>query len=56
MDVDADISAQEEQALRESCTRSLHWHGARLPADLLRELPEDIVPDRYGEGGVVAEL
>jgi len=56
VDVDADISAQEEQALRESCTRSLHWHGARLPADLLRELPEDIVPDRYGEGGVVAEL
>jgi threonine aldolase len=46
----------EVAALRESCTRFLHWHGARGPAELLAELPADIEPDRYGEGGVVAEL
>jgi threonine aldolase len=26
------------------------------PADLLASIPADTVPDRYGDGGVVAEL
>ena len=45
-----------DPALRDTCTRFLHWHGRRTPADLLAELPDDIVGDRYGEGGVVAAL
>jgi Beta-eliminating lyase len=45
-----------EVALRASCTRSLSWHGNRRPADLLAELPDDIAPDRYGDGGAVTEL
>ncbi|MCF6509488.1 threonine aldolase [Blastococcus sp. MG754426] len=43
-------------ALREGCTRSLTGHGAWRPADLLATVPADAAPDRYGEGGVVAEL
>jgi threonine aldolase len=43
-------------ALRAACTTSLHGHGPRPPAELLAELPDDIAPDRYGKGGVVAEL
>jgi threonine aldolase len=54
--VEPDLSPQEEQALRESCTRFLYGHGVKLPADLLAELPDAIAPDRYGDGGVVAEL
>ncbi|MDP9341994.1 MAG: beta-eliminating lyase-related protein [Actinomycetota bacterium] len=54
--METDLSAQEEQALRASCTRFLYGHGFRSPADLLSELPDEIAPDRYGEGGVVAEL
>lgn len=46
----------DENALRAACTRSLSWHGNRRPADLLAELPDDVAPDRYGDGGVVAEL
>ena len=46
----------DEVTLRASCTRSLSWHGNRRPADLLAELPDDIAPDRYGDGGAVTEL
>jgi threonine aldolase len=46
----------DEVALRASCARSLSWHGNRRPADLLAELPDDIAPDRYGDGGAVTEL
>ena len=49
-------TAVDDDALRATCTRFLSWHGYRRPADLLAELPEDIVPDRYGDGGAVAEL
>jgi threonine aldolase len=45
--------------LRTSCTRHLCGHGRRLPADVLAEVRDvigDVAPDRYGEGGVVAEL
>ena len=43
-------------ALRDSCTRFLHWHGPVRAADLLATVPAESVTDRYGEGGVVAEL
>ncbi len=46
---------REEERLRDACTRSLHY-GRRTPSDLLGELPDGIAPDRYGHGGVVAEL
>jgi threonine aldolase len=43
-------------AVRDTCTRFLHLHGNRRPAELLADIPADVAPDRYGEGGVVAEL
>lgn len=46
----------ELERIRASCTRWLAWHGNRSAADMLAELPPDIEPDRYGEGGVVEEL
>lgn len=50
-------AAEEEiDRLRRACTRFLGGHGDRSPAALLAELPEDIEPDRYGDGGVVEEL
>jgi threonine aldolase len=51
-----ELETVDEDALRNACTRSLSWHGNRRPADLLAELPQDIAADRYGDGGVVAEL
>src|SRR5690242_6954313 len=45
-----------EQALRDQCTVFLTGHGPVRPADLLASIPADTVPDRYGDGGVVAEL
>ena len=45
--------------LRASCARTLNVHGRRTPADQAAEVREvlgDVEPDRYGEGGVVAEL
>ena len=44
-----------EQALRDQCTVFLTGHGPVRPADLLASIPADTVPDRYGDGGVVAE-
>jgi len=46
----------ERAALRDQCTRFLHGHGPVRAADLLGTVPADTVPDRYGDGGVVAEL
>jgi threonine aldolase len=48
---DSDISA-----LRNRCTKFLHGHGPENAADLLPTIPADTEVDRYGEGGVVAEL
>src|ERR1700745_3393367 len=45
-----------EQPLRTQCTVFLPGHGPVRPADLLASIPADTVPDRYGDGGVVAEL
>ncbi|MGH8971088.1 MAG: beta-eliminating lyase-related protein, partial [Actinomycetes bacterium] len=45
--------------LRARCTRHLSGHGRRAPAEVLAEIAEEVgevSPDRYGAGGVVAEL
>ena len=47
---------QEQDALRDQCTVFLTNHGPVRAADLLASIPADTVPDRYGDGGVVAEL
>src|SRR5216684_3243909 len=46
----------DEQTLRDQCTAFLVGHGPVRAADLLAGIPADTVPDRYGDGGVVAEL
>jgi threonine aldolase len=52
----ADTGIPDITALRDSCTRFLHDHGPVRAADLLATIPPDTVPDRYGDGGAVAEL
>src|SRR6266567_1938134 len=42
--------------LRERCSHFLHGHGPVRAADLLATIPPDTRVDRYGDGGVVAEL
>lgn len=42
--------------LRSGCTRFVHGHGPVRVADLLATVSADTVVDRYGDGGVVAEL
>jgi threonine aldolase len=58
--VPADGPAQPtEDELRAACTRFLAWHGNRSTGDALAEIREvlgDVTTDRYGDGGVVAEL
>lgn len=56
LDAAATIADRDVEALRAACTRFLHWHGMRRPADLMAEIPPDTVADVYGEGGVVREL
>ncbi len=56
MPATTEISPDEQDALRAQCTRFLHGHGPIRPAELLAAIPADTVPDRYGDGGVVAEL
>ena len=51
-----DPAAADLAALRDQCTRFLHGHGPVRAADLLGTVPADTVPDRYGQGGVVAGL
>src|SRR5439155_13173389 len=51
-----DMDAAELDALRDRCTRFLNWHGPGRAAEMLADIPPDTVPDRYGDGGVVAEL
>ena len=43
-------------ALRDACTRFLHWHGPVRAADLLATVPADSAIDKYGQGGAVTEL
>src|SRR4051812_49492933 len=46
----------EIAARRASCTDTIAGNGLDRPADLLATIGDDVDPDRYGEGGVVAEL
>jgi len=51
-----ELSAAEEAALRDQCTRFLTGHGPVRAADLLASIPAGTEVDRYGDGGVVAGL
>lgn len=51
-----ELAAPDLTALRDQCTAFLTWHGPVTAAGLLATIPADTVPDRYGDGGVVAEL
>lgn len=44
------------RALRATCTRFLNGDGYVGPSEMLGRIPSDVVPDMYGEGGVVEEL
>jgi threonine aldolase len=44
------------RALRDACDRSLTGHGIPRAEELLSTVPPGTAVDRYGEGGVVAEL
>jgi threonine aldolase len=44
------------RALRDACTSALTGHGVQRAGDLLATIPPGTAVDRYGEGGVVAEL
>lgn len=43
-------------ALRAGCDRALNLHGPTRVVDLLATIPPGTAVDRYGDGGVVAEL
>jgi threonine aldolase len=51
-----ELSPAEQDALRDQCTRFLAGHGPVTAAGLLASIPAGTVADRYGAGGVVAEL
>ena len=44
------------RVLRTTCTRFVNGDGYVSPANLLGSIPPDVVPDSYGEGGVVRSL
>ena len=44
------------RALRDACGRALTGHGVQRADALLATIPPSTAVDRYGEGGVVAEL
>jgi threonine aldolase len=44
------------RALRDACDRALTGHGISRADDLLATIPPGTAVDRYGDGGVVAEL
>ena len=46
----------EQRELRDQCTVFLAGHGPVTAAGLLAGIPANTVADRYGSGGVVAEL
>jgi threonine aldolase len=47
---------EDLRALRDACERALTGHGIPWADDLLATIPPGTAVDRYGEGGVVAEL
>ena len=50
------VGVDDLEALRPGCTRALAGHGPTRAADLLATIAPDTAVDRYGDGGVVAEL
>jgi threonine aldolase len=52
----AELSPAEQADLRGQCTVFLAGHGPVSAAGLLASIPADTGVDRYGDGGVVAEL
>jgi threonine aldolase len=50
------MSLAEQRELLDQCTVFLTGHGPATAAGLLASIPADTVTDRYGSGGVVAEL
>jgi len=50
------LTETEADALRDRCDRFLAGHGPVRAAEVLADIPPDTVVDRYGSGGVVAEL
>ena len=56
MSVTDAMSPAEQAELRGQCRVFLGAHGSPTAADLLACIPGDTATDRYGEGGVVAEL
>jgi threonine aldolase len=47
---------EETRARRDGCHTFIHGDGLVRPAELLASIGGEVVPDVYGEGGVVAEL
>jgi threonine aldolase len=56
MQATTELSVAEQAALRGQCTVFLAGHGPLSAAGLLGGIPPDTAVDRYGDGGVVAEL
>jgi threonine aldolase len=56
MPATAEMSLAEQRELLDQCTAFLAGHGPVTAAGLLAGIPADTVTDRYGSGGVVAEL
>jgi threonine aldolase len=56
MPVADELSLAEQTALRDQCSVFVVGHGPVTAARMLGGIPADTVPDRYGSGGVVAEL
>lgn len=51
-----ELPLAEQRELRDQCTVFLAGHGPVTAAELLAGIPADTGTDRYGGGGVVAEL
>jgi threonine aldolase len=51
-----DVVDEETRARRARCRTFLSGDGNVPPAELLRSIGEPVVPDVYGDGGVVADL
>ena len=51
-----ELSPAEQAALRDRCSVFLAGHGQVTAAGMLASIPAGTVTDRYGDGGVVAEL
>ena len=56
MGASEDETHAEIEEARAGCSRSVNGHGNRSPSDLLAQIPPETRADRYGKGGVVAEL